>query len=128
MTDAKDKDMIGSGQNEEEWKTYKKIVTESGVLKYSKWLDVRGNHGIFLNFDHNLQLTKFLLKDNFDVHQKDKNFFLKYGITKNKEKSFKYDLNLTNGEKYSFIGIDGCIEPGPRRPYNFFGRLEEVKN
>lgn len=66
--------------------------------------------------------------DNFDVQQKNsvRNFYLKYGITKNNQKSFKYDLNLPNGDKYSFIGIDGCIEPGPRRPFNFFGRLEKV--
>ncbi|RNA06800.1 BRO1 domain-containing BROX, partial [Brachionus plicatilis] len=109
LTDAKDRNMMGSGQNEQEWRTYQKIVIDSGVSKFTKWLDVRGNH------------------DNFDVHQKNDNtnFYLKYGITKNTEKSFKYDLKLPNGEKYSFIGIDGCIEPGPRRPYNFFGKLED---
>ena len=37
--------MISSGQNEEEWKTYQKLLTESGILKTTKWLDVRGNHG-----------------------------------------------------------------------------------
>lgn len=27
--------------------------------------------------------------------------------------------------KYSFIGIDACLEPGPRRPFNFVGMLEK---
>ncbi|KAJ9593699.1 hypothetical protein L9F63_014747 [Diploptera punctata] len=27
------------------------------------------------------------------------------------------------GELYSFIGVDACLEPGPRRPFNFVGVL-----
>lgn len=26
---------------------------------------------------------------------------------------------------YSFIGIDACLEPGPKRPFNFIGMLDE---
>lgn len=26
-------------------------------------------------------------------------------------------------EKYSFIGVDACLDPGPRRPLNFIGRI-----
>lgn len=27
-------------------------------------------------------------------------------------------------EVYSFIGIDACLEPGPRRPFNFVGMVD----
>lgn len=103
--------MIGSRQYEEEWKTYQKLIIENNVLKETKWLDVRGNH------------------DNFDVHSGNdsSNYFRKYGIMKNRERSYKYDLKLPNGDSYSFIAIDACLEPGPRRPFNFFGSLQEVR-
>lgn len=28
---------------------------------------------------------------------------------------------------YSFIGVDACLEPGPRRPFNFIGMLDDVE-
>ena len=27
-------------------------------------------------------------------------------------------------EKYAFIAIDACLQPGPRRPFNFVGALD----
>lgn len=39
---------MGSGQIQGEWEHYKKILEDSDVLKTTKWLDVRGNHGIYL--------------------------------------------------------------------------------
>lgn len=30
-----------------------------------------------------------------------------------------------NGDLYSFIAVDACLEPGPRIPYNFFGMLTQ---
>lgn len=38
-----------------------------------------------------------------------------------------HEYDAGNGDKYSFIGVDACIEPGTKRPYNFFGNLEEVE-
>ena len=43
---------------------------------------------------------------------------------KSKEHSYLYEYKHKN-DKYTFIGIDACIEPGPRRPFNFFGNLME---
>ena len=37
-----------------------------------------------------------------------------------------YKLNMTNGDQYSFIGIDACTDPGPKAPFNFFGHLSPV--
>lgn len=37
---------------------------------------------------------------------------------------------IKDTELYTFIAIDACLEPGPRRPFNFVGMLtfEELKN
>lgn len=45
LTDAKKRDAMGSKQALDEWKHYKRVLDESGVLKKTTWLDVRGNHG-----------------------------------------------------------------------------------
>lgn len=36
---------------------------------------------------------------------------------------------MKDKELYSFIGVDACLEPGPRRPFNFVGllSLDELK-
>ena len=31
------------------------------------------------------------------------------------------------GELYSFIAVDACLEPGPRRPFNFVGVLSRTE-
>ena len=45
LTDAKLADHQGSRQFEQEWKQYSDILTKSGVLNHTQWLDIRGNHG-----------------------------------------------------------------------------------
>lgn len=30
-------------------------------------------------------------------------------------------------EKYTFIALDACLQPGPRRPFNFIGVLGELE-
>ncbi len=37
--------VFGTGQYEKEWKTYHDILLRSNVTKYTKWLDIKGNHG-----------------------------------------------------------------------------------
>lgn len=111
LTDGKKNNLADSAQFKFEWETYERIIKSSAVLNnHSVWLDVRGNH------------------DNFDVLNRNKpsNFFLKYGMKKLFARSYIHHLNTPSGERYSFIGVDACIEPGVKRPYNFFGNLEEV--
>lgn len=50
----------------------------------------------------------------------------KYGVMKDKDYSYIYKLNMSNGDQYSFIGVDSCTSPGPRGPLNFFGNLKQV--
>lgn len=33
---------------------------------------------------------------------------------------------MTKFGKYSFIAVDACPIPGPKRPFNFFGNLDDV--
>ena len=54
------------------------------------------------------------------------NYFKRYGIMKSNEHSYMREVSTHEGDKYSFIAIDASIEPGPRRPFNFFGYLNEV--
>lgn len=35
-----------------------------------------------------------------------------------------YTINI-GSELYTFIAIDACLKPGPRRPFNFVGVLDE---
>ena len=66
LTDAKEKDRIGSQQYLKEWETYNKILRETNVTQMFPWLDIRGNHGkLYFN----------LTNDNFKiVHDTDSNW------------------------------------------------------
>jgi hypothetical protein len=37
--------LLGTTQHEEEWKIYRDILDRTNVTKYTKWLDIKGNHG-----------------------------------------------------------------------------------
>lgn len=46
LTDARDKDSIGSRQYEQEWRIYHDLVKSTRVESKTVWLDMRGNHGM----------------------------------------------------------------------------------
>lgn len=50
LTDAKDRDHLGSRQYEQEWKIYHDILESSQVRNKTLWMDIRGNHGNFDGF------------------------------------------------------------------------------
>lgn len=109
LTDAKAPNIIVSAQYEKEWQTYYNILYEAGIQDKTVWLDIRGNH------------------DNFDVpgRNSSKNFFTKYSIQgKRNQKSYMYQKKVGN-EKYTFIAVDACLDPGPKRPHNFIGLLKK---
>ncbi|KAF9411815.1 Transmembrane protein 62 [Podila epigama] len=108
LTDAKDKQLVGSMQYLDEWITYKDALDESGVLKKRNgtfWHDLRGNHDCFNVPDWNSK----------------ENLYAEMSATKTP--GFMFDVRADYG-KYGFIGIDACPKPGPARPYNFFGLFE----
>eukprot|EP00795_Rhopilema_esculentum_P003471 gene3471-1852_t len=111
ITDAKAKDNLKSEQYIEEWRSYNELVSYCQKHVDTTWLDVRGNH------------------DDFAVQSKDSpnNFYRKFGSSGRlfgNSSSFQFVLKLPFG-KYSFNGIDLAPEPGPRRPFNFFGVVSQ---
>lgn len=110
ITDAKFADKEGSMQFVNEWKQYDRILRESEVLEKTVWLDTRGNH------------------DAFDVPSltSNKNYFRMFSA-KGKQHllSYRYHHRTSDGDSFSFISIDACPNPGPKRPFNFFGLVGE---
>ncbi|XP_032199363.1 transmembrane protein 62 isoform X3 [Mustela erminea] len=76
-------------------------------MEKTKWLDVKGNH------------------DAFNIPSLDsvENYYRKYSAVR-KDGSFHY-VHSTPFGNYSFISLDATPNPGPKRPYNFFGILDE---
>ncbi|ESO01300.1 hypothetical protein HELRODRAFT_112716, partial [Helobdella robusta] len=111
ITDAKLRNFEGSEQNLKEWQIYQSILNNSKILKKTVWLDTRGNH------------------DAFDVRdtQSQNNYFKKYSVKGlGGQLSYHYQHRTPDGDVTSFIAVDACLNPGPKRPFNFFGMLQEV--
>ncbi|CRL04248.1 CLUMA_CG017350, isoform A [Clunio marinus] len=106
LTDGKDK-IFGSQQYEEEWKAYYSTIFNSGVPRKTNWLDLRGNHD---NFNVQFLFSQTDLFHNFSVQGR-------------KHKRSYLHQEEVDGIKYNFVGLDGSIEPGTKRPYNFFGKV-----
>ncbi|XP_044005979.1 transmembrane protein 62-like [Aphidius gifuensis] len=112
MTDGKTRGWGGSKQNLQEWKKYKEVLDESGITTGDiPWLDIRGNH------------------DNFNIISIDspENHYLNYSIQgQKKARSFIHQMTVRS-TNYSFIAVDACMTPGPRRPFDFFGHLDKTE-
>ncbi|XP_004411493.1 PREDICTED: transmembrane protein 62 [Odobenus rosmarus divergens] len=107
LTDAKTKEHLGSRQHEVEWQTYQGILKKTRVMEKTKWLDVKGNHDAF----------------NIPSLESVENYYRKYSAVR-RDGSFHY-VHSTAFGNYSFISLDATPNPGPKRPYNFFGILDE---
>ena len=110
LIDAKSEDDLSTHHDPAEWQLYFSILNETKISERIPWLDLRGNH------------------DCFDVVHKThvSNGYRTYSVMGGKKMlgSFKY-VHKTEFGIYSFIGIDACPEPGLRRPFNFYGALNE---
>lgn len=107
LTDAKTKDLMGSMQQKVEWQTYYNILKKTRVMEKTKWLDIKGNH------------------DSFNVPSLEsvENYYRKYSAIRT-DGSFHH-VHRTPFGNYSFISLDATLNPGPKKPYNFFGILDE---
>ena len=52
-------------------------------------------------------------------------FHRTYSAFKKGDRSYHY-VHESRGRRFSFISVDACPDPAPRRPFNFFGILSQV--
>lgn len=105
---------LGSLQHREEWKRYHDTVQESGVLEYTTWMDIRGNHDTF----------------NVEGFNGPSDFFKNYSVQgPSHPRSYSHQVTV-NKDSYTFMAVDASLIPGPKRPFNFIGELsqEEINN
>ncbi|KAL8611132.1 hypothetical protein ACOMHN_064422 [Nucella lapillus] len=109
LTDAKHVDDSTSGQFEEEWKEYEQAMAKCKALTSATFLDTRGNHDAF---------------DVSEITGQD-NYYRKYSMMGRHHALSYHHRHDTPFGKYSFIAVDACPVPGPKRPFNFFGYLDD---
>ncbi|KAK7103093.1 hypothetical protein V1264_018058 [Littorina saxatilis] len=111
LTDAKTSDDRTSGQMEEEWQIYRHAIDTCKTFTSATFLDTRGNH------------------DAFDVAEVSgsSNLYRKYSVMGTQHALSYHHQHVTPFGTYSFIAVDACPVPGPRRPFNFFGYLDDVR-
>lgn len=107
LTDAKTSNFLGSKQHEEEWRWYHEVLRDTNVQNKTVWLDIRGNHD---NFNVPALKTRQDLFTNFSVQGR------------HHTRSYMHQI-VKGGERYTFIAVDACLDPGPKRPFNFVGML-----
>jgi hypothetical protein len=119
---------MGSRQYVQEWEYYKDVLDECKVEDKTLWLDVRGNHGrkvYKLKMPESSCMSQYFIADNFNVPglQSSLNYFRNYSVQGAKHLR-SYMVQVHRGDDiYSFVAVDACLEPGPRRPFNFIGVL-----
>lgn len=102
---------LDSGQIREEWQQYWRAIYETGVTRKHIWLDIRGNHD-------NLNLASV---------EHEHNFYRVYSVQgRHHLHSYSY-IYRDGGDRYTFIGIDTCTDPGVKRPFNFIGSLPKTE-
>lgn len=111
LIDAKSDDDLSTHHDPVEWQIYFSLLNETRIADRIPWLDLRGNHDCF-DVVHRTHVSNGFKTYSFMGDEK------MFG-------SYKY-VHKTKFGHYSFIGIDACPEPGLKRPFNFYGTLDEI--
>jgi hypothetical protein len=62
----------------------------------------------------------------FDVNSQN-NFYTNYSVQGRKNaRSYMHQVTI-GSDKFSFIAVDACLKPGPKRPFNFVGALDNFE-
>jgi len=75
-------------------------------------------------------VIQFIFLDSFDVNnlESPKNFYRKYSEQGQfHPRSYKYKITNHAGMSINMIAVDACLDPGPKRPFNFIGNLDEFE-
>lgn len=76
-------------------------------------------------------LIHFLFfSDNFNIPTPESslNYYKNYTEQGSKHPHSYLYTEVINGDKYGFLGIDACLTPGPKRPFNFVGMLNKSES
>ncbi|XP_024520040.1 putative metallophosphoesterase At3g03305 [Selaginella moellendorffii] len=109
LTDAKNRDLSVTRQDEAEWMQYQKTmkhVSKESRLPQSVFFDLRGNH------------------DRFGVPNRELDFFSRYSISADMNRVDPVQaatVTVPGGWKYLFLGFDDTMAIGLRGPTNLFG-------
>ncbi|CAF2727309.1 unnamed protein product [Rotaria sp. Silwood2] len=102
--------LFGTEQYEEEWSIYRDVLIRTNVTAHTKWLDIRGNHDVFMDSDPDSS----------------KSFYRIYSHQgHNHSGSYEYTLRTEDDDRYSFVAVDMCPRPGIGRPFNFLGHISK---
>ncbi|CAG2162684.1 unnamed protein product [Oppiella nova] len=99
LTDARTRDPMGSRVFEEEWLMYWNALNKTNVTAKTIWLDIKGNH--------DADLVRVVEEGLHEVVSR---------------------ISISNSVLwlwYNFIGVDACLDPSPKRPFNFIGLLND---
>ncbi|CAL8074381.1 unnamed protein product [Calicophoron daubneyi] len=109
LTNARSKDGLSGGQRIEEWIAYRRIIRDSGILDFTEWLDVRGNHDTFN-----------VVRNNNTI-----DYFNYYSIQGPKHpQGYSFQLQKPYG-KYTFCTLEITPDYGINYPINFFGEINK---